>query len=370
MGAVTCALSPAACAGGVLRGGASSLFTLLVAWVVGSVQWIVHGLAAVLGSTGSPDQVLTASRGEFSALVPLAPVLLVVGLVVATLQALRHGDSGALWRAYLGVAPACVAGVAFARPVARLVLEAVDQASAVSAAHVTAHVAALARFLALVPLGVPGAAVGLIASLLIAGSMLVWCELVVRTLALALLVAIVPVVVPLCALPSLRRLGWRLAETFAVVAASKLVIVVTLALGTTELTTPSMATVVAGAVTLLLATASPFVLLRLVPVMESTALAGLEGLRARAARAAGVPGPGRLRGLVPAAEVADPGPPQRPADLGIPMWEGVGEISRPESDPDAPRPAPPVVGERPVRTGHVAYLRDRLGPVVGWHWDD
>ncbi len=370
MGAVACALNPATCAGGVLKGSASSLFALLVAWVVGSVQWIVHGLAVVLGSTGTPDQVLAASRGEFSALVPLAPVLLVVGLAVATLQALRHGDSGALWRAYLGVAPACVAGVVLARPIGRLVLEAVDQASSASAIHVATHVATLARFLAAVPLGVPGAAVGLIATLLIAGSMLVWCELVLRTLALALLLAVVPVVVPLCALPSLRRLGWRLAETFAVVAASKLVIVVTLALGTSELTTPSMATVVTGAVTLLLATASPFALLRLVPVMESTALAGLEGLRARAARAAGVPGPGRWRGLVPAPEVEDPGPPERPTDLGIPMWEGAGELSPPEWDPDAPRPAPPVVGERPVRTGHVAYLRDRLGPVVGWHWDD
>ncbi|HET8989887.1 MAG TPA: hypothetical protein VFN59_02150 [Acidimicrobiales bacterium] len=370
MGAATCLLNPAACAGGVLKGGASSLFTLFVAWVVGGVQWIVHGLAAVLDSTGSPAQVLAASRGEFAALTPLAPVLLVVGLVVATLQALRHGDSGALWRTYLGVAPACVAGVVLARPVGGLVLTAVDQASTASAAHVATHVAALARFLAVVPLGVPGAALGLIASLLAVGSMLVWCELVVRTLALALLLAVVPVVVPLCALPSLRRLGWRLAETFAVVAASKLVIVVTLALGTTELTTPSMATVVAGAVTLLLATVSPFVLLRLVPVMESTALAGLEGLRARAARAAGVGGPGRLAGLVPAPEVEDPGPPTRRADLGIPMWEGVGEITLPEWDPDAPRPAPPVVGERPVRRGHVAVLRDRLGPVVGWHWDD
>lgn len=370
MGVATCVVNPAACAAGALKGGASSLFTLLVAWVVGGVGWIVHGLATVLGSTGSPAQVLAASRAEFAALVPLAPVLLVVGLVVATLQALRHGDSGALWRTYLGVAPACVAGVVLARPVGGLVLTAVDQASSVSAAHVATHVAALARFLAVVPLGVPGAAVGLIATLLLVGSMLVWCELVVRTLALALLLAVVPVVVPLCALPSLRRLGWRLAETFAVVAASKLVIVVTLALGVTELTTPSLSTVVAGAVTLLLATASPFVLLRLVPVMESTALAGLEGLRARAARAAGVGGPGRLRGLVPAPEVEDPGPPTRPADLGIPMWEGVGEITLPEWDPDAPRPAPPVVGERPARRGHVAILRDRLGPVVGWHWDD
>ncbi len=370
MGVASCVLSPAACAGGALKGGASSLFTILVAWVVGGVQWVVHGLAAVLGSTGSPDQVLAASRGEYSALLPLAPALLVVGLAVATLQALRHGDGGALWRTYLGVAPACVAGVVLSRPLGALVLEAVDQASTVSAAHVSSHVAALARFLAAVPLGVPGAAVGLVATLLVAGSMLVWCELIVRTLALALLLAIVPVVVPLCALPSLRRLGWRLAETFAVVAASKLVIVVTLALGTTELTTPSMATIVAGAVTLLLATASPFVLLRLVPVMESTALAGLEGLRARAARAAGVPGPGRLRGLVPAPEVEDPGPPERPADLGIPLWEGAGEVTVPEWDPDGPRPAPPVVGERPVRTGHAVYLNDRLGPVVGWHWDD
>ena len=46
-----------------------------------------------------------------------------VGLLVATLQAVRHGDAASLWRVYLGVAPACVLAIFVARPIATLILE-------------------------------------------------------------------------------------------------------------------------------------------------------------------------------------------------------------------------------------------------------
>lgn len=369
MGLGSCPVDPAACAGPVLKGGASSFFGLLTSWIAASVGWVVHALAAALASTGGPGQVLAMSRGEFDVLVPVAPALLAIGLSAATIQALRHGDAGALWRTYLGVAPACVAGVALARPLARFVLAAVDEASAQAATGVAEHVAEVGRFFALAPAGTPGAADALLASLVVLGAILLWFELVLRTIALALLVVVVPLVVPLGAAPSLRRLGWRLAETFGVVAASKLLIVVTLALGLDELTTPSLDAVVTGIVTLLLATLSPFALLRLVPLMESTAVAGFEGMRQRAVRASGAPSASGLAARALAGEAVEPPPPTRPPDLGIPMWEGTAETPLPAIDPDAPRPAPPV-GEPRVRTGHVVYQHDELGPVVGWHWDE
>lgn len=371
MGLSGCPVDPLSCAGSVVSGGADSFFNLFTSWIVASVQWIVHSLGVALAATGGPTQVMAMSQREFDELLPLAPVLLIIGLSVATLQALRHGDAGALWRTYLGVAPACVAGVALARPVGQLVLQGVDETSNAGATGVATHVDAIARFFAFTP-GVPGAAVAMIASFVILGTILLWFELILRTIALALLVVVVPVVVPLSVLPSMRRLGWRLGETFAVVAASKFVIVVTLALGVGELTTPSFTSIVTGAVTMFLATLSPFVLFRLIPLMESGAIAGFEGMRsgaARSVRAAGAPSPVGLATQAMAGEVTVPGPPERAEDLGIPLWESEGEVGLPNVDPDAPRPRPPVGQPRP-RVGHVVYKRDELGPVVGWHWDE
>ena len=206
---------------------------------------------------------------------------------------------------------------------------------------------------------------------MVLGGVLLWCELVVRAVVLTLLIVLVPVIVPLSAIPAMRRVGWRLAETFLAVAASKFLIVVTLALGLSEVTSGGASTVITGAVTLVLASASPFVILRLIPFVESSALHGVEGLRQRASRAVATapssPVGAAVAALAP--DVAVPGPPERPEDWGIPMWE-------PGPDPDWEMPsfegeAPPApVGEPILRTGHAVYTSDAGGPVIGWHFDD
>ena len=94
-----------------------------------------------------------------------------------------------------------------------------------------------------------------------------------------------PVVVPLATFPSLRRIGWRLAETFITVAASKFIIVITLVLGLDELTGSSATEIIAGAVTLLFAACTPYLVLRVVPIIEQSALHQFDGLRSRATRA-------------------------------------------------------------------------------------
>ena len=184
-----------------------------------------------------------------------------------------------------------------------------------------------------------------------------------------MLIVLVPVVMPLVAIPAMRRVGWRLVETFLAVALSKFLIVVTLALGLSELTGGGATTVITGAVTLILASATPFVILRLVPLIETSALHGVEGLRQRATRAV-MAAPSSPVGAAVAAlapEVAPPSAPERPEDWGIPMWEPGPDFEMP--DYDGPPPAPPV-GEPRLRTGHVAYYNDDGGPVVGWHFDE
>jgi len=74
----------------------------------------------VLTSATEPTTVIRSAAPEFNVLMSLS-ALLMVGLLVATLQALRHGDAASLWRVYLGVAPACVLALFVARPFATLI---------------------------------------------------------------------------------------------------------------------------------------------------------------------------------------------------------------------------------------------------------
>lgn len=370
MGSLPCLLSPASCfATSIAKSTLGDLFNGMTNWILGSVQWFLTAAGGVLTSASEPSTVVRSASQEFNVLLVLSPGLLMLGLLIATIQALHHGDAASLWRVYLGVAPACVLAIALARPMATFVLEAVNQLSSAAASTVVLHEATLATSMNNLPTSVPGFGLFLLAIAVVIGTWLLWCELIIRTVVLTLLLVLAPVVIPLVTLPSGRRLGWRLAETFLAVAASKFLIVITLSLGLSELLGSSATQAITGAVTLVLATGSPFLLLRIVPFLEQSALHNLEGIRSRytrmATNAPSSPVATAARALSP--EMAPPGPPERPADLGLAMWEGSAPVSVP---PVEGEPLPPPIGTPRPRGGHVAYHLDDMGPVVGWHFDE
>jgi len=178
----------------------SGFFNTLTNWVLNSVGWFLSSAAcADLGDRA--DHVIRSAAPEFNVLMSLSPALLMVGLLVATLQALRHGDAASLWRVYLGVAPACVLALFVARPFATLILQTVNQLSSSAAntvierqAELTSALTSVATAARLRPLR--------------AGrrgrdrSWLLWCELIVRAVILTLLLVLVPVIVPLATFPA------------------------------------------------------------------------------------------------------------------------------------------------------------------------
>ena len=369
MGGLLCIFSPTTCATSLAKSTLNDVFNALTSWIVTSVQWLLDAAGHVLNSASEPSTVIAGANSEFNALLVLAPVLMMIGLLVSTMQALRHGEASSLWRVYLGVAPACVAGIALARPMALLTLRAVDQMSSSASLLVSQREVTLAHDLLNLSPTTPGFGLFLLAVAVVIGTWLLWCELIVRTVVLTLLLVLAPVVVSLSTFPSLRRLSWRLAETFLAVAASKFIIVVTLVLGFNELQGTSTTQVITGAVTLILATGTPYLILRVIPFVEQSALHNLEGLRTRATRtAANVPSSpvaGAIRSLAPDLEV--PGPPERQEDLGLATWPVESETPMPPQDGTPP---PPPLGVPRLRGGHVAYRRDESGPVVGWHFDE
>jgi hypothetical protein len=366
-----CFLNPVSCATtSIAKASLGDLFDALTNWVLSSVSWLLHSTGVVLNAVGEPASIVRAATPEFMTLATLSPVLLLVALLITSLHALRHGDATALWRSFLGIGPACVFAIVAARPVAMMALEVVNQLCTTAGSSIGGGEIAVSRALtALTATSTPGFGLFVLATLVVVGGVLLWCELVVRAVVLTLLIVLVPVVFPLAVIPAMRRVGWRLVETFLAVALSKFFIVVTLALGLSELTGPGATTVITGAVTLVLASATPFVILRLIPLVEHSAVQGLEGLRQRATRAA-IAAPSSPAAMAVAALGPDavvPGPPERSEDWGIPMWEPGPDIEMPVHEGEAP--APPV-GEPRTRPGHVAYLTDDMGPVIGWHFDE
>ena len=365
---IGCLLNPATCAAGlVAHATLGDLFNALTNWVVDSVHWILTSAGAVLATTTDPTTVTNAVTPLYATLTTLSPILMLLGLMVATFSALRHGDPSSLWRSYLGVAPACVAAIALARPLAALTLRAVNDVSSTAAASVATRETTLANDLHNIVGSVPGFGLFLLAVAVVVGSWFLWCEMVVRVVVLALLLVLVPIVAALSTFPSLRRVGWRLAETFVAVAASKFLIVIALVLGLDELTGSSATRVVAGAVTLVLAALTPFVLLRVVPVMEQSALHHVEGLRQRLSHGARRAAMGTMNASAMLAPEAMPVAPTTPEDLGFGMWEGDGEL---ELAPPYEGPVKAPVGVPRRRGGHVAYTKDDMGPVVTWHFDE
>lgn len=366
----SCFFSPVGCVARTLTHAVvGGVFSDLTNWILGSVEWFLDAAGHVLDSASEPTTIIRSASTEYAVLLPLAPGLLMIGLLVATLQAVRHGDGGSLWRVYLGVAPACVFAIFAARPIATLVLEAVNQLSQSASSAAALHVASMSEILTVLSPSVPGFGLFLLALAVIIGAFLMWCELIVRAVVLTLLLVLVPIIVPLATFPAGRRLGWRLAETFIAVAASKFLIVITLTLGFDELLGSSATQIITGAVTLMLATFSPFILLKLIPFVEASAMHNLEGLRSRFTRsAAGIsssPAGMAARALMP--EPPDVVPEPRPDDLGLEMWEGTPERPMPPHEGEKP---PPPIGTPTLRGGHVAYHTDSMGPVVGWHFDE
>ncbi len=367
---VLCLFSPGACiTTSIAKATLGDLFDAVTTWLLNSVDWFLTSVGQALTSMSEPATVVNSAKDEFNTVLVLSPPLMMLGLFVSTMQAIRHGDTSSLWRVYFGVAPACVAAIFLAQPLTLLILQAVNQLSSTAASSVTDHQSSLVSGFASLSTATPGFGLFLMALGVVIGAWFLWCELVLRTVVLSLLLVLVPIIVPLSTFPSLRRLGWRLAETILAVASSKLLIVMALTLGFGELQGSSATEEIQGAVTILLATLSPFVLLRIIPFVEQSALHNLDGVRQRFTRAAtnlpNSPVVSVAHSLMP--EGAMPEPPDRPEDLGLGMWEAGPEVEFPNME--GPRPKAPV-GTPRLRGGHVSYREDDIGPVVGWHFDE
>ena len=230
----------------------------------------------------------------------LALVLTLLFLLLALVQGLFAGDVGGMLRATLVEVPVTIGATVALVAVTQLLLGLVDGASSMVLAGVPE---ALGHFFegfgntaSITSSGLAGL---LMVAVFLLGAILVWIELAVRSALIYLLMAAAPLTLAARVWPAARGAWRRLAELGVALIVSKFAIALALGLGAAALAGGGpksgdlgtqvgmdLAAMLTGASLMLLAAFTPFIVLRLLPIVEGAVIAqGISRSPVRAAQA-------------------------------------------------------------------------------------
>ena len=240
----------------------------------------------------------SGGRAVTGVVASLAVSLMALCLIVAVAQGAVAGEPGQAFRSALVEVPRAALSTLLLVFVAQLLLDATDQASGAVLSHVGADLTRFGQtYGAAATAATAGLAAVVFALLFFVGAVLLWIELLVRSALIYFLVAAAPLVFAARVWPEAKGLQRRFTELGLALILSKLVIAIALALGVAALA-PSANTsagpgtaigsglsgLLSGAVLVMVAAATPFVLLKLIPVAEAAVIA--QGISRGPARAA------------------------------------------------------------------------------------
>ncbi len=286
------ALSPVCAVGGVSSDITSSVLSAIEGWIVSAASWLLQQIGGVISSTTAADVQASWFVSHYQLMVALAGVVAVPMLMLAVIQAVYHQSPAVLARAALVHLPLAGILTAAAVQLVQLSLTATDALCAMitrgTNGEVTRTLQAISVALVHEPLPTPTFLLTVGALLLIGGSLVLWLELIVRAAAIYVAVLFLPLALASLVWPAISHWCRRLVETLAALVLSKFVVVAVLSLAVGAVASGGgFATVLAGGALLLLASFTPFTLLRLVPIVEAGAALQLEGARHRVRQTAG-----------------------------------------------------------------------------------
>ncbi len=369
--------------GGVLGRGAASVGGSLLD-AVGDA--IARGLAtaarkvsdALLGflatATGPNFEAgwWAGARGQrlFASVAALAAVLMVACALLALLQGLLAGDPGGMVRSVLTEVPISVFGTAVLMAVTQVLIGVTDAASAMVLDRVPADLGQFFNGFAVSANVVSNGLVGaVLLGLFLLGALLVWIELVVRSSLIYLLVAFAPLALAARVWPAARGTFRKLCELGLALIVSKFAIALALGLGAAALggggpsgnvaegAALSISALLAGGSLMVLAAFTPFVVLRLLPIVETAVVAqGISRSPARAGQTAmqgayyaeGLRRMGERRGSPPRLGSGPPGS-SAGGHPGASPGGGPGQPPTPPPGPPPARPGPQRPGPTPGR---------------------
>ncbi|MGH9017225.1 MAG: hypothetical protein ACRDY1_05710, partial [Acidimicrobiales bacterium] len=282
-GAVTGAVSGVA--GGVVSGvvgaGFSAVFDAAGQWVASGATWLLSEVGGALSATTSVDLTSGWFSGHEAAMAAVAAALVVPMVCCATIQALYRQSGAMLVRTFLVQIPLALLLTGVAVELVQMALSVTDTLSAqlLASAGVdtTSILSPVANFLigaGAVNPAVPAFVVFVGGLLVAVATLVLWLELVVRAAAVSVAVLFLPLALAALVWPAVSHWCRRLADTLAALILSKLVIAAVLSLAVGALAGGlgvgavggdggGFAAVVTGIALLVIATLSPFTLLRL-----------------------------------------------------------------------------------------------------------
>jgi hypothetical protein len=271
----------------------------LVDWVVGAIAWFVKALLQFFERSSTPNLTSDWFSGEgrigphahspYGVIAWLALSLLLLCVLVSIVQGLLAGEGPAMAGRIAREVPLAILGIVATVGVVQVLLGATDEIS--HAVLDGTEAGANAKRL-LEALSTPSAfsaqasfVVFLLGLVAVVGSFLLWIELLIRASLLYLLLALAPLAYAAFAWPAARRVLHRLAELVIALVLSKVVIAIALAVAASALTRGPTAsggvptgeqkvgTLLVGVIMFCLASFAPFLVLKLLPVMEAAVVA-------------------------------------------------------------------------------------------------
>jgi hypothetical protein len=278
-------------AGTVVGAGAKAVATVgltaIAAWVAAGDRAALQETIKLIGASTSPQLLSPWFSSAYWRVAGVSALLTLPFLFAAAIQALVRSDLALLGRAAFGYLPAGMLAVGIAAPLTMLLLSASDEMSnIVSSASGHAgetflgHASTLASGLS-AAVGSPFLAFA-VGSFTVAGSIVLWLELMVRAAAVYVIVLMLPLFFAALVWPARRMWAIRSVELLVALVLSKFVIVAVLALGGSALAHASGSgptAFLAGLALVLMAAMAPWAMLRLLPLHE-VASAAAGGLRA------------------------------------------------------------------------------------------
>ena len=263
---------------------------VIAAPVAAAAAWILKGLGALIAATTRPQLDRTWFQARYSVMVALAVVTLVGVLSMSAVHAVVRQDPGLVVRVMLVQLPLAVILTGAAAGIVQWSLSFVDllcRAITADTGHDLEHLFLnMERSLLALSVGagpsIPAFVTLIVSLLVVVGGLLLWMELLLRSIAVDAATLFLPLAMVTLAWPAASRIARRLAETIAALVLSKLVIVGILSLAVSALASGGFGAVLTGMGLLLLAAAAPYTLLRLIPLAEFGAVTHLEGLTRRA----------------------------------------------------------------------------------------
>ncbi len=262
-------------------------------WVLGAVAFFVDGIVNFLLTSARPNVEaawFSGAGSPYATVRNIAGVLLLGFLFLGLIQGLLAGDATAMMRRVAADLPAAVLGMIGTTVIVGKLLELTDALSAAVLAHSGGQAV---HFLSGFGVTANGATQGFAAVLLglvaVIAGLLLWIELMVRSVLVYILVALSPLSFAAMVWPSARGVLRRTIELLLSVILSKLVVCIAISVGVAALAgagtadgnsaglggqaTVSMGTLFVGTAILVIAAFAPFLVLKLIPWTESALVA-------------------------------------------------------------------------------------------------